>query len=502
MIRRILTVAAVLGFMATVSSCTKETENDPITISAKDEVNVSALAGKIVTVDFKTNAIGNAVNPATISVANGEKIKLPKLTLGTEDAKLLELKGWSDGTNFYEPEKEYTVSGNTVFNAVWALKPIKLKDVEKVLTYISDIESDEPIEISLEGSVPDDPNEIFAMIMEASNKQKLSLNLSKLDWEYVEIPAGWQENPESKYYPNKLCGLVLPENATSVNIDGTDIKEITIPKYVTNVDISDFRALVAGEDYYLPSIISSIKFADGSKCTKVTLYGLNKLESIDLPAGVSKISIRSCGKLQSINASNATNVDLQGCTALEEVTLDRGIKKITQFAFSETALKSIVIPETVTTIEYYAFYNCKSLQSIVIPSSVTNDIDYGVFMGCESLTSIEVKVKTDEVEEGDKIVEKVVSLPQVVEKVFGGELLSYYDEEKEEKFLRDNLKITFKKPDGSKVKKSEIEGLSQYQSWRDAVRNAIEISNADLEKADEIIDGYFDFEKEDEKKTK
>ena len=498
MIRRILTVAAVLGFMATVSSCTKETENDPITISAKDEVNVSALAGKIVTVDFKTNAVGNAVNPATISVANGEKIKLPKLTLGTEDAKLLELKGWSDGTNFYEPEKEYTVSGNTVFNAVWALKPVKLKDVEKVLAYISDIESDEPIEISLEGSVPDHDNEIFAMIIEASNKQKLSLNLSKLDWEKVEIPAGWQENPESKYYPNKLCGLVLPENATSVNIKGTDIKEITIPKYVTNVDISDFRALVAGEDKNFPSIISSIKFADGSKCTVIKLFGLNKLESIDLPAGVSYIRIKSCEKLQSINASNATNVDLQGCTALEEVTLDRGIEKITQFAFSETALKSIVIPETVTTIEYYAFYECKSLQSIVIPSSVESINEY-VFAGCESLTSIEVKVKTDEVEEGDKIVEKVVSLPQVVSEVFGIEKLSYYDKEKEERFLRDNLKITFKKPDGSKVKKSEIKGLSQYQSWRDAVRNAIEISDADLEKADEIIDGYFDFEKEDEK---
>jgi len=499
MIRRILTVAAVLGFMATVSSCTKETENDPITISAKDEVNVSALAGKIVTVDFKTNAIGNAVNPATISVANGEKIKLPKLTLGTEDAKLLEFKGWSDGTNFYEPEKEYTVSGNTVFNAVWALKPIKLKDVEKVLAYISDIESDEPIEISLEGSVPDHANEIFAMIIEASNKQKLSLNLSKLDWKEVTIPAYIQ--PTDDVIENKICGLVLPENATSVKMFGTEIKEITIPKYVTSVEINTYGGVFNNEYKNLPSIISSIKFADGSKCTKVTLYGLNKLESIDLPAGVSKISIRSCGKLQSINASNATNVYLQGCTALEEVTLDRGIEKITQFAFSETALKSIVIPETVTTIEYYAFYDCKSLQSIVIPSSVTN-IDYGVFMGCESLTSIEVKVKTDEVKEGDKIVEKVVSLPNVVSEVFGIEKLSYYDKEKEERFLRDNLKITFKKPDGSKVKKSEIEGLSQYQSWRDAVRNAIEISDADLEKADEIIDGYFDFEKEDEKKTK
>ncbi len=495
MIRRILTVAAVLGFMATVSSCTKETENDPITISAKDEVNVSALAGKIVTVDFKTNAIGNAVNPATISVANGEKIKLPKLTLGTEDAKLLELKGWSDGTNFYEPEKEYTVSGNTVFNAVWALKPVKLKDVEKVLAYISDIESDEPIEISLEGSVPDHGKKIFAMIIEASNKHKLSLNLSKLDWEKVEIPAYIQ--PTDDVIANKICGLVLPENATEVTIQGTDIKEISIPKYVTRVDIASCYE----EHFRKDSKISSIKFAEDSKCTSVSLRSLGDLESIDLPAKANEVYITECGKLKSIDASNATKINFKDCYALEEVTLDKGISDIPSWCFEETSLKSIVIPESVTRIYNRAFYECKSLQSIVIPSSVEN-IGEEVFYGCESLTSIEVKVKTDEVEEGGKTVEKVVSLPEVNSNVFGDWKLSYYDKEKEELFSRDNLKITFKKPDGSKVKKSEIKDLSEYGSWRDAVRNVIEISEAEQAKEEEIIDGYFDFEKEDEKKTK
>jgi hypothetical protein len=421
--------------------------------------------------------------------------------LGTEDAKLLELKGWSDGTNFYEPEKEYTVSGNTVFNAVWALKPIKLKDVKKVLAYISDFKSDEPIEISLEGSVPSEgdegsvpseADEIFAMIMEASNKQKLSLNLSKLDWEKVKISAYIQ--PTDDVIENKICGLVLPENATSVKIFGTEIKEITIPKYVTSVNISTLNE----ELRVFPSKISSIKFAEDSKCTSVSLSGLNELESIDLPAMATRININSCGKLKSLDGSNATqSLVVTNCGALEEVTLDKNVR-IQAFGGC-TSLKSIVIPEPLSTISDGMFSACRSLQSIVIPSSVTNISSYA-FLGCESLTSIEVKVKTDEVEEGDKIVEKVVSLPNVASDVFGK--LSYYDKEKEELFSRDNLKITFKKPDGSKVKKSEIKGLSQYQSWRDAVRNAIEISDADLEKADEIIDGYFDFEKEDEKKTK
>ena len=51
------------------------------------------------------------------------------------------------------------------------------------------------------------------------------------------------------------------------------------------------------------------------------------------------------------------------------------------------SLESIVIPDSVTEIRYGAFFNCKSLKNIVIPNSVT-DIGSSAFWGCASLRSI------------------------------------------------------------------------------------------------------------------
>ena len=53
------------------------------------------------------------------------------------------------------------------------------------------------------------------------------------------------------------------------------------------------------------------------------------------------------------------------------------------------SLKSIVIPDSVTSIGFGAFYSCTSLTSVVIPDSVTS-IYSGAFECCSSLTSVTI----------------------------------------------------------------------------------------------------------------
>ena len=66
------------------------------------------------------------------------------------------------------------------------------------------------------------------------------------------------------------------------------------------------------------------------------------------------------------------------------------VTSIGDWAFSDcTSLTSIVIPDGVTSIRDWAFYSCDSLSSIVIPDSVTS-IGERAFRDCSSLTSIDI----------------------------------------------------------------------------------------------------------------
>ena len=79
-------------------------------------------------------------------------------------------------------------------------------------------------------------------------------------------------------------------------------------------------------------------------------------------------------------------------TAITTVVLPDGLTKIGNFAFyqcNNASLTSINIPASVTSIGQNAFNNCTNLASIDIPASVTS-IGLGAFFKCSSLTSINI----------------------------------------------------------------------------------------------------------------
>ena len=74
---------------------------------------------------------------------------------------------------------------------------------------------------------------------------------------------------------------------------------------------------------------------------------------------------------------------------ISTIQLPNSVTTIDSFAFSGcTTLESIKIPNSVTTIGDYAFAVCESLTSIAIPNSVTSIRDY-TFYGC-GLTSVTI----------------------------------------------------------------------------------------------------------------
>ncbi len=115
--------------------------------------------------------------------------------------------------------------------------------------------------------------------------------------------------------------------------------------------------------------------------------GDNLTWSLDTDTGV--LTISGTGAMK--NYSSYSSVPWYTYSSyIKTVVLPDGITSIGDWAFYYcTSLTSVTIPDSVTSIGNYAFYYCTSLTSITIPDSVTSIGSYA-FCGCTSLTSITV----------------------------------------------------------------------------------------------------------------
>lgn len=63
------------------------------------------------------------------------------------------------------------------------------------------------------------------------------------------------------------------------------------------------------------------------------------------------------------------------------------VLKINKKAFTDSKIKSIMLPSYCTEIDWFAFYGCFALSTVYIPSSVET-IGYGAFDGCSKALTI------------------------------------------------------------------------------------------------------------------
>ena len=146
-------------------------------------------------------------------------------------------------------------------------------------------------------------------------------------------------------------------------------------------------------DYYEPwfSISDSIKTVIIQ--TGVTSIGgraffdCGSLTSVTIPNSVTsigKFAFDYCSSLTSINV----DADNQYFISLDGNLYNKNRTKLIQYAIGKKDT-SFLVPNSVTSIGDYAFYNCDSLTSVSIPNSVTS-IGDGAFYDCSSLTSVTI----------------------------------------------------------------------------------------------------------------
>ena len=259
-------------------------------------------------------------------------------------------------------------------------------------------------------------------------------------------------------------GQTVPKNITHVRfhpsvvkVDNNafdscrELRKVVLNEGLQKIGNSAFYACKSVESITLPSTVTEISQSAFNRCTSLREVALNKglrkigpavfwdcasLQSIAIPSTVSEIgrsAFESCNSLRTVVFSDSNKMKK---TALTAYLIQNGLKKIEPNTFSDCkSLESITLPSTLTEIgerafdrckkltevelkeglqkiNQRAFYENKALKRIVIPCTV-NSIGSMAFKGCTELKEVTLnhkKIKTM----GDKVFEGCPSSSTVI----------------------------------------------------------------------------------------
>ncbi len=173
----------------------------------------------------------------------------------------------------------------------------------------------------------------------------------------------------------------------------SSLTSLTIPKNIKESDGITFKNC---------SSLIAVNFEnDITKLTDYMFSGCSSLTTWTIPATVKEIGtgvFRECTALTGVVfAGSETKISdymFYGCTALKTITIPSTVDTIGKYAFCQSGLTSITLPEGVKLIDAGAFVNCASLEEISIPDSIERiavpyDSSYyyhGAFYGCSKLS--------------------------------------------------------------------------------------------------------------------
>ena len=193
-----------------------------------------------------------------------------------------------------------------------------------------------------------------------------------------------------------LESITLPNSVTSIGYNTfsgcISLESITIPDSVTSIGNLAFNGCASLESITIPNSVTSIGYNAFSGCTNLSFneYENGKYLGTNDNPYFALIEPITEYFTEFTFASGVKIIDnaFYGCTSLKSITLPNSVTSIGNLAFTGcTSLKSITIPNSVTSIGDWAFSGCTSLESITIPNSVTS-VGYNAFSGCTSLESI------------------------------------------------------------------------------------------------------------------
>jgi hypothetical protein len=173
---------------------------------------------------------------------------------------------------------------------------------------------------------------------------------------------------------DSLKSVKLSRSLTSIPLlafGDTPISYIELHEGITSIERAAFEGCVHLTKIFIPS---SVEFIDSTAFLRT-----DSLESIEVdPKNPYYYSLGNC-----LIQTNTQSL-IKGCKSSE---IPPQVTEIGDYAFTNSSITQVIIPNGVTRIGMDAFRGCKELLSIEIPSNVKT-IEQDAFYKCESLKEI------------------------------------------------------------------------------------------------------------------
>ena len=258
-----------------------------------------------------------------------------------------------------------------------------------------------------------------------------------------------KDQTKIKIIPRAIKEAIIPNSVTSMGYgvfqDCTSLTNVTIGSGVTNILNNIFNGCNKLESINVSEENKTYSGVDGILCNK------EQTEIICIPIAIKEVNIPdtiieiengmfdSCRSLTSVTIGRGVadigNIAFSKCSKLENINVSEknanyssvgGIlynKQRTEMIMVPRATKEVDVPNTVTKIKNYAFYNCDNLKMITIGDRVTDiEIEEVSFYNCSELKSINVSNNNTAYSSIDGILynkeqTRLVKVPRAVEKV-------------------------------------------------------------------------------------
>lgn len=263
--------------------------------------------------------------------------------------------GWATSAGVgvsYSDKAKITLTGNITLYATWGMTAANAAAAIATLTE----EGSHTVTVAGEITA-DDLTKVAKAISGLAENVKVILDLGGATG-LTDIPEDFMSNQDEN-----LAGLVIPASVTEIKSNFWSCSNLSVLK-------------VAENNPAYKSVGNIIYTKDG----QTLVLAAKNITEATIPANVVTIGIYAfltCEKLQKVTFEQGTVLEtiedyaFYGCKELTEITLPSTLRTLGEQVFDSCfELKSITLPEGIKTIPTCTFLNCKALAEVSLPSTL------------------------------------------------------------------------------------------------------------------------------------